>query len=67
MRDGEAVGVLHPDPHRRDVAGRRDEPLFERERTDAREQVAAVLVVGHFGAIRPDLQEQVVDVGVAPG
>ncbi len=41
-----------------------DQSLFEREGSDAREEVAAVLVVRDLGAIGPDLQEQIVHVGV---
>ena len=63
---GEAVGVDHEDPHRRRVRLRvgGDEPALDRERPDAGQQVAAVLLVGDDRLVDEDLQEQVVDVGV---
>ena len=67
MGDGQRLRVLHPDPHRRHVTGRLDQPFLEGERANAGEQVAAVLVVGDLCAVWPHLQEQVVDIGVRRG
>src|SRR5664280_2843111 len=62
--DGEVPCVLHPDSYAGCLAGRSDETFFEGERTDTREEVAAVLIVRYFGAVRPHLQEEIVNVGV---
>ena len=44
------------------AVARRDEAALDRERADAGEDVAAVLLVAHLGAVGPHLQEEVVDV-----
>ena len=46
------------------VAGDRHEPVLDRPRADAGENVAAVLAVADFGLVDHDLQEQIVDVGM---
>ena len=50
------------------IAGRRfgfEEAAFDGEGSHTRQEIPAVLAVGHEGFVHADLQEQVVDVGIA--
>jgi hypothetical protein len=60
---GRAAGVDHVDPDRR--LGRQS--TLHRERSDAGQQVAAVLPVRDGGCLDAHLQEQVIDVSMSPG
>ena len=57
MTDRERVGVQHPDPYRGNVIRRRNEALFDCERADPGQQVAAVLVVRYLGPVGPNLKK----------
>ena len=60
--DGGAVGVLHPDPHARDLTAGADDAFFKSEGSDAGEQVPTVLIVRHLGSVGPHLEKEIVDV-----
>ena len=56
------VGVHHPDPDARLVIAGGHQAALDRERPDAGQDVAAVLLVGDDRLVDHDLQEQVIDV-----
>lgn len=66
-RGGEVPGVEHADPYGGLGVRRGDEAALDGEGSDADEQVAAVLTVGHLARLDADLEEQIVDVRLGTG
>src|SRR3546814_1686598 len=57
--DGNLTGVLHEDRHARFPTCGLDQPAFDREWSNARKDIAAILRVGDNRLIDENLQEQI--------
>jgi hypothetical protein len=64
--DASLAGILHVDRHAGLAVLPRHQPALDREGADTGEDVAAVLAVGHHGAVHRHLQEEVIDIDPRP-